>query len=81
MRQNRALFRFAIERNGQLSRESDVASCRVKDLTQNGVRLETALLVHAGDTLDLAFDLTPTRRFQCGIQVVAGNGSFLGARF
>jgi hypothetical protein len=80
MTQHRALYRFALDRTGQLIRDGEVAPCRIVDLTSEGVRVETSLSVQVGELLDLVFVLTAGHLLRCGIQVVDVNAPFIGAR-
>jgi hypothetical protein len=81
MNQHRALYRVSVDRAGKLSRKKNEAACRVVNLTQEGVRLETTLSVQVGELLWLSFDLTPDTPFRGEVEVVDVSMPYVGARF
>ena len=62
-------------------RKNNEAVCRVVNLTQEGVRLETTLTVQIGELLWLSFDLTPDTPLRGEVEVVAVSMPYVGARF
>ena len=81
MNQHRALYRLPIDRVGKVSLEHKEAACRIIDLTQEGVRLETTLAVQAGERLRLSFELTPDTLLRCQVEVLSISTPYVGARF
>jgi hypothetical protein len=81
MNQHRALYRVSIDRAGKLSQKSNEAACRIVNLTQEGVRLETALPVYVGELLWLSFDLTPDTPLRSEVEVIDVSMPYVGARF
>ena len=81
MNQHRALYRLPIDRAGKVSLEHKEAACRIIDLTQEGVRLETTLTVQTGERLWLSFDLTPDTPLRCQVEVLSVSTPYVGARF
>lgn len=80
MDRQREFFRIAVERRGCLRRGHEEAPCRVLDLTEKGVQLQTDLLVTVGDDLRLDVDLTETSAISCGIHVTRVSETSVGAR-
>jgi len=56
-----------------------MAPCEVVDLTEKGVQIKTALLVEAGETLQLQFALSSTCTIHCAVQVTRVSAPFVGA--
>jgi hypothetical protein len=81
MNRHRALYRVSIDRPGKLSQKNNEAACRVVNLTQEGVRLETILSVQVGELLWLSFDLTPDTPLRAKVEVVDVSMPYVGARF
>jgi hypothetical protein len=80
MKQHRALYRLPIDRTGELSRHDHKVSCRIVDLTAEGVRIESALEVRAGEELQLAFSLSADKPIHCDLHVVSVHPPFIGGR-
>jgi hypothetical protein len=80
MGQQREFFRVAIERTGQVIRESEAAPCEVLDLTEKGFQLRTDLNVAIGDRLELEFRLTKVAPIHCTIEITHATSPQFGAR-
>jgi hypothetical protein len=81
MNQHRALYRVSIDRAGKVSQKNNEAACRIVNLTQEGVGLETSLTVQVGELLWLSFDLTPETPLRGEVEVVDVSMPYVGARF
>ena len=81
MEQKRALFRVRINKVGQISHGSDVASCEVTDLTEKGTGLKSELALATGDEVTLDFDLTPQCHIHCKLQIVKSSAPSAGGVF
>ena len=57
-------------RNGRLQRGSLSAPCKVLDVSETGVRIESRLFVKIGDALQLVIELERGRTLTCGLQVI-----------
>ncbi|HJT20439.1 MAG TPA: PilZ domain-containing protein [Nitrospira sp.] len=79
MGHQRELFRIALERTGELRRGHVSAVCEVIDLTEKGIQLKTLLPVEIGDTLQVAFELTPQRTIHCTVLVTRVSPPSVGA--
>jgi hypothetical protein len=80
MTQKREFFRVAIERNGQISRGAEVASCEVLDLTEKGFQIRTDLAGAIGDRLELEFQLTKAATIHCTVEITYAAAPQFGAR-
>lgn len=79
MGHQRALFRIALERTGEVRRGGQISPCVVVDLTEKGVQIKTALLVEVGETLQLQFALSSTCTIHCAVHVTRVSAPFVGA--
>ena len=62
--------RVEVSRGGRLQRGSLSAPCKVLDVSETGVRIESRLFVKSGDVLQLVIELEQGRTLTCGLQVV-----------
>ena len=72
--------RVEVSRAGRLQRGSLSAPCKVLDVSETGVRIESRLFVKTGDTLRLAIELDHGRTLTCGLEVVHVRSPKLGAK-
>jgi PilZ domain len=66
----RKTSRVETGRDGRLQRGSLSAACKVLDVSETGVRIESRLFVKTGDALQLVIELERGRTLTCGLQVV-----------
>jgi len=66
----RKASRVETGRAGCLQRGSLSASCKVLDVSETGVRIESRLFVKSGDALQLVIELEQGRTLTCGLLVV-----------
>jgi PilZ domain-containing protein len=62
--------RVEVSRVGRLQRGALSAPCKVLDVSETGVRIESRLYVKSGDTLQLVIELDQGRTLSCGLQVI-----------
>jgi hypothetical protein len=62
--------RIEVSRSGRLQRGVLSAPCKVLDVSETGVRIESRLFVKSGDALQLVIELEQGRTLTCGLQVV-----------
>ncbi len=62
--------RVEVSRAGRLQRGSLSAPCKILDVSETGVRIESRLLVKSGDVLQLVIELEQGGTLTCGLQVV-----------
>jgi len=62
--------RVEVGRSGRLQRGALSAPCKVLDVSETGVRIESRLFVKSGDALQLVIELEQGRTVTCGLQVV-----------
>ena len=66
----RKASRAEVSRGGRLQRGALSAPCKVLDVSETGVRIESRLFVKSGDALQLVIELEQGRVLSCGLQVV-----------
>ena len=66
----RKASRVETGRGGRLQRGSISAPCKVLDVSETGVRIESRLFVKSGDVLQLVIELEQGRTLTCGLHVV-----------
>lgn len=66
----RKVSRVEVSRGGRLQRGSFSVPCKVLDVSETGVKIESRLFVKSGDALQLVIDLEEGRTLRCGLQVV-----------
>ena len=66
----RKTSRVEVGRAGRLQRGSLSAPCKVLDVSETGVRIESRMFVKNGDALQLMIELEQGRTLTCGLQVV-----------
>jgi len=66
----RKASRIAVSLGGRLQRGGLSAPCKVLDVSETGVRIESRLFVKSGDALQLVIELEQGRTLTCGLQVV-----------
>ncbi len=71
--------RVEISRSGRLQRGALSAPCKVLDVSETGVKLESRLFVKSGDALQLVVELDQGRTLTCGLQVVHVRSPKFGA--
>ena len=62
--------RVEVSRSGRLQRGALSAPCKVLDVSETGVRVESRLFVKSGDALQLVIELEQGRTLTCELQVV-----------
>jgi hypothetical protein len=71
--------RVEVGRNGRIQRGSLSAVCKVLDVSETGIRVESRLFVKTGDALQLVIELDRGRTLTCGLQVVHVRSPKFGA--
>lgn len=71
--------RVEVSRAGRLQRGALSAPCKVLDVSETGVKIESRLFVKNGDALQLVIDLEQGRTLTCGLQVVHVRSPKFGA--
>lgn len=71
--------RVEVSRAGRLQRGALSAPCKVLDVSETGVKIESRLFVKSGDALQLVIDLEQGRTLTCGLQVVHVRSPKFGA--
>jgi len=72
--------RVDVGRVGRLQRGSLSAPCKVLDVSESGVRLESRLFVKSGDVLRLGIELERGGSLTCELEVVHVRTPKLGAK-
>jgi hypothetical protein len=72
--------RVEVSRAGRLQRGALSAPCKVLDVSETGVRIESRLFVKSGDALQLVIELEQGRTLVCGLQVVYVRSPKFGAK-
>ncbi|CUS36776.1 PilZ domain-containing protein [Candidatus Nitrospira nitrificans] len=72
--------RVDVGRVGRLQRGSLSAPCKVVDVSESGVRLESRLFVKRGDVLQLGIELDGGRSLTCELEVIHVRTPKLGAK-
>lgn len=72
--------RVEVSRAGRLQRGTLSAPCKVQDISETGVRIESRLFVKSGDALQLVIELEQGRTLVCGLQVVHVRSPKFGAQ-
>ena len=72
--------RVEMRRAGRLQRGSMSATCRILDVSETGVRIETRLFVKSGDALKLLIEFDHGKLLACMLQVVYVRAPRFGAR-
>jgi hypothetical protein len=62
--------RVEVNRAGRLQRGALSAPCKVLDVSETGVRIESRMFVKNGDALQLVIELEQGRTLTCGLEVV-----------
>ena len=73
--------RVEVSLGGRLQRGSLSAPCKVLDVSETGVRIESRLFVKSGDVLQLVIELEQGRTLTCGLQVVYVRSPKFGTKF
>ena len=71
--------RVDVSRVGRLQRGALSAPCKVLDVSETGVKIESRLFVKNGDALQLVIDLEQGNTLTCGLQVVHVRAPKFGA--
>ena len=66
----RKASRVEVSRGGRLQRGALSAPCKILDVSETGVRIESRLFVKSGDALQLMIELEQGRVLSCGLQVI-----------
>jgi hypothetical protein len=69
-----------MSRAGHLQQEGLSAPCKVLDVSETGVRIESRLFVKSGDALQLVIELEQGRTLTCGLQVVPVRSPKFGSK-
>jgi PilZ domain len=72
--------RVELSRAGRLQRGSLSAPCKILDVSEIGVRIESRLFVRSGDALQLVIELDQGRTLSCGLQVIHVRSPKFGAK-
>lgn len=72
--------RVEVSRIGRLQRGSMSATCRILDVSEAGVRIESRLFVRSGDALKLVIEFDHGKLLTCMLQVVHVRAPRFGAR-
>ena len=72
--------RVEVSRGGRLQRGSLSAPCKVQDVSETGVRIESRLFVTSGEALQLVIELDQGRTLTCGLQVIHVRSPKFGAK-
>jgi len=72
--------RVEVSRGGRLQRGGLSAPCKVLDVSEAGVRIESRLFVKSGDALQLVIELDQGRTLSCGLQVIHVRSPKFGAK-
>lgn len=72
--------RIEVSRGGRLQRGALSAPCKVLDVSETGVRIESRLFVKSGDAIQLMVELEQGRTLTCGLQVVHVRSPKFGAK-
>jgi len=72
--------RVEVSRGGRLQRGALSAPCKILDVSEAGVRIESRLFVKSGDALQLTIELEQGRILVCGLQVVHVRSPKFGAK-
>lgn len=72
--------RVEVSRGGRLQRGALSAACKVLDVSETGVRIESRLFVKSGDALQLVIELEQGSVLSCGLQVVHVRSPKFGAK-
>ena len=72
--------RVEVGRSGRLQRGALSAPCKVLDVSETGVRIESRLFVKSGDALQLVIELEQGRTLTCGLQVVHVHSPKFGSK-
>ena len=62
--------RVAVSRDGRLQRGPLSAPCKILDVSETGLQIESRMFVKSGDALQLVIELEQGRTLTCGLQVV-----------
>jgi len=72
--------RVGVSRIGRLQHGSLSATCRILDVSETGVRIESRLFVKSGDALKLVIEFDHGRLLTCMLQVVHVRAPRFGAK-
>ena len=72
--------RVEVGRIGRIQRGSLSAPCKVLDVSESGVRIESRMFVKVGDTLQLVIELDHGHALSCTIQPIHVRAPRFGAR-
>jgi hypothetical protein len=72
--------RVEVSRGGRLQRGSLSVPCKVLDVSETGVRIESRLFVKSGDVLNLVIELEDGRTLACGLHVIHVRSPKFGAK-
>ena len=71
--------RVEVSRGGRLQRGSLSVPCKILDISETGVKIESRLFVKVGDALQLVIDLEQGEALTCGLQVIHVRSPKFGA--
>ncbi|OQW60857.1 MAG: hypothetical protein BVN28_08455 [Nitrospira sp. ST-bin4] len=73
-------WRAQVNCTGRLERGTLSVPCKVVDVSEDGVRLDSRMLVKTGDTVQLVIEVAPEKVVTCQLQVVYVRSQRLGGR-
>jgi hypothetical protein len=73
-------WRAEVNCAGRLERGTLSLPCKVVDVSEAGVRLDSRMLVKAGETIQLVIEVAPEKVVTCQLQVVYVRSPRLGAK-
>ncbi|MGH7206462.1 MAG: PilZ domain-containing protein [Nitrospiraceae bacterium] len=80
MSYRRSTVRLIIERDGQVHRHGKTTTCKVVDMSEEGVRVKAQSPVTVGEELQLDCWLVKDRWIRCTVQVKYVSSPYFGAR-
>lgn len=78
MKNQREQFRVAVERHGMVTLGTKAAPCHVRNLTENGLLIETDLQIAAGDTVRIDCQLDTYSSIHCALLVASAAPPLFG---
>jgi hypothetical protein len=78
MRNQRGQFRIAVERQGVVTLGTKTAPCHVRNLTEEGLLIETDLQIAAGDSIWIECQLDEHSNIHCALLVASATPPLFG---
>lgn len=79
MKNQRGLYRIAVELNGEIRRGLEATTCTVVNVTEKGIQFKTALPVNVGETVQLTICLTSICTIHVAVLITRANQPDVGA--